>query len=183
MWCGLTQIGATRFTGARRQTCCRRPVLTTCGLSASAVRRRYRAVPGAAGGADGAPAPTTTSSLEGDRGHGKRRRSSDRERGGRLYGAGHRRQGRYRHACTAFWAHCGRPPVASRPLSRVRTIRVAVTGPVVAAHRDRAGSRRDRHRRLGQLEHRHPGFDGVATRNGRLRVVEVATPTTGCTPG
>lgn len=37
-----TQIGATRFTAARVrwQTCCRRPVLTTCGLSASAVRRR-----------------------------------------------------------------------------------------------------------------------------------------------
>ena len=81
-----------------------------------------------------------------------------------------RRQGRYRNAfggVPSAW----RPTAGGRDGLRRgrRRIRVAVTGPVARRPPRLVGRRRHRHRRLGQLEHRSPGADGLAARTGRLR--------------
>ena len=93
------------------------------------------------------------------------------ERDGRLYGRGSAddKAGIATHLA-AFRAHGGQPPVGVTVFVEGEEESGSPSlGRLLAAHRDALGRRRDRHRRLGQLEHRYPGADGVAARLGRLR--------------
>ncbi len=172
--CGPTRRAATRCTRSARAVA---ELLTAAGFDeveivseggAPAVIARHPAPPGA---------PTVLLYAhhdvqpEGEASQWDSPPFEPTERDGRLYGRGSAddKAGIATHLA-AFRAHGGTPPVGVTVFVEGEEESGSPSlGRLLAAHQGQAGRRRDRDRRLGQLDTRDSGADGVAARAGRLR--------------